>query len=105
MPKPIIWSPLSEKDVDSILDYLQKNWDIKVVQKQFPIVHKRLKVRKCVITKHNALFYREMKRKHERIENQKTECKQGGTQHSRGPSATSAKKTDEQTDTLVIKFK
>ncbi|MFC1730073.1 type II toxin-antitoxin system RelE/ParE family toxin [candidate division KSB1 bacterium] len=78
MPKQIIWSPLSEEDFDSILKYLQNNWDDKIAQKfieiieviieqisinpkQFPIIHQRLKIRKCVITKHNTLYYREMK--------------------------------------------
>ena len=78
MPKHIIWSPLSENDYLSILNYLQKNWDDKVVQgfieittalltqisnnpKQFPVVYKKRKIRKCVLTKHNTLFYSEGK--------------------------------------------
>jgi len=78
MPKQIIWSPLSENDFVSILDYLQKNWDKKVVEnfieitfsavsqisinpKQFPLIYKNKKIRKCVLTKHNTLFYRERK--------------------------------------------
>ncbi len=78
MPKQIIWSPLSENDFVSILDYLQKNWDDKVVEsfieitfssvsqistnpKQFPIIYKSKKIRKCVITKHNTLYYRDRK--------------------------------------------
>jgi plasmid stabilization system protein ParE len=78
MPKPIIWSPLSESDFTSILDYLQNNWDNMVVQRfieitagiivqisnhprQFPLIHKKKKVRKCVLTKHNTIFYRERK--------------------------------------------
>jgi plasmid stabilization system protein ParE len=78
MPKLIIWSPLSEKDLESILEYLHSNWDDKVVHqfveitdklvnqisinpKQFPIIHGRKKVRKCVITMHNTLFYRDRK--------------------------------------------
>jgi plasmid stabilization system protein ParE len=78
MPKPIIWSHLSETDFANILDYLNKNWDYKVAAnfidlteniinqisinpKQFPICYKRKKVRKCVLTKHNTLFYRDGK--------------------------------------------
>jgi plasmid stabilization system protein ParE len=78
MPKQIIWSPLSENDYISILNYLQKNWDDKVLQgfieitiallarisnnpKQFPLVYKKRKIRKCVLTKHNTLFYRDGK--------------------------------------------
>ena len=78
MAKPVIWSPLSEKDFTSILDYLQTNWSRKTVlqfiditndlvyqisvnPQQFPLIQKRDKIRKCVITKHNSLFYRERK--------------------------------------------
>jgi plasmid stabilization system protein ParE len=76
MPKQVIWSPLSERDLNNILDYLLENWGSKVVTrfidivedlteqislnpKQFPVIHKKLKVRKCVITKHNTLYYRD----------------------------------------------
>jgi plasmid stabilization system protein ParE len=78
MSKPIIWSPLSEKDFENILDYLDKKWGSRVASnfieltedllnqitinpKQFPIFYKRKKVRKCVLTKHNTLFYRDGK--------------------------------------------
>ena len=78
MPKQIVWSPLSEKDFDNILEYLNKEWDATVVNKfidltdnlllqialnpqQFPLIHRKMKIRKCVITKHNTLFYRENK--------------------------------------------
>lgn len=60
MPKPIIWSNLSENDFDNILDYLDKNWGHKVAAnfidltenivnqisinpRQFPICYKRKK--------------------------------------------------------------
>jgi len=75
MAKQIIWSPLAESDLSNILDYLDKNWERKVAinfldltdnfvnqislnPKQFPVIHKRKGIRKCVITKHNTLFYR-----------------------------------------------
>jgi plasmid stabilization system protein ParE len=78
MLKPVIWSPLSENDFANILTYLNKNWGDKVASnfidltesilnqisinpKQFPIIYKRKKVRKCVLTKHNSLFYRDGK--------------------------------------------
>jgi plasmid stabilization system protein ParE len=78
MPKQVIWSPLAENDFSSILQYLQDNWESKVVSifievtdklisqivinpKQFPVIRKSEKIRKCVITKHNTLFYRERK--------------------------------------------
>jgi plasmid stabilization system protein ParE len=58
---------------------LQKDWNEKVSirfldkieiliaqiannPKQFPLVNKKRKVRKCVITKHNTIYYRENKR-------------------------------------------
>lgn len=78
MSKPIIWSPLAENDFESILDYLQIHWENKVVSDfivivegitgqiaanptQFPLINKKKQVRKCVITKHNTLFYRNRK--------------------------------------------
>jgi plasmid stabilization system protein ParE len=78
MPKPVIWSPLSEKDLEAILGYLQNNWDDRVVHsfieitdklvnqisinpKLFPVIHEKRRIRKCVLTKHNSLFYRERK--------------------------------------------
>jgi len=78
MPKQIIWSPLSEKDFENILEYLHNEWDEKVANKfiditdnlikqisinprQFPLINRNNKVRKCVITKHNTLFYRDRK--------------------------------------------
>ncbi len=78
MPKQIIWSPSAENDFGNILDYLDRNWGKKVASnfvdlsenllnhisnnpRQFPIIYKRKKVRKCVITKHNSLFYRDGK--------------------------------------------
>lgn len=76
MSKPIIWSDLSVKDFESILDYLHSQWSGKIMNqfievvdklifqksinpKQFPFIHKRKKVRKCVINKYNTLYYRE----------------------------------------------
>lgn len=75
MPKKIIWSPDSERDLGLILEYLAREWDSSVSIKfldlieelteqvslnprQFPIIHKKLNIRKCVITKHNTLYYR-----------------------------------------------
>jgi plasmid stabilization system protein ParE len=80
MPKQIIWSPLAESDFASILEYLNKNWDQKVAAnfidlteniidhisinpRQYPIIFKKKRIRKCVLTKHNSLFYRESKSK------------------------------------------
>jgi len=78
MSKQIVWSPLSENDFPNILDYLNKNWGEKVAfqfieltesfltqisinPRQFPVIYKKKKVRKCVLTKHNTLYYRDSK--------------------------------------------
>ena len=78
MSKQIVWSPLSENDFSKILDYLDKNWGKKVAShfidlteifltqisinpKQFPVIYKKKKIRKCVLTKHNTLYYRDSK--------------------------------------------
>jgi plasmid stabilization system protein ParE len=75
MVDKIIWSPLSKDDVANILFYLEVEWGIKVANrfleildmiiqqiaknpKQFPVIYHRKNVRKCVITKHNTLYYR-----------------------------------------------
>ncbi|MGE0090811.1 MAG: type II toxin-antitoxin system RelE/ParE family toxin [Bacteroidales bacterium] len=84
MLREIIWSPLAEKDLESILEYLDENWSQKViirflrkidmvisqiakVPNQYPIINRKLEVRKCVITKQNTLFYRESKNRIEII--------------------------------------
>lgn len=78
MPKQVIWSPLAEQDLDALLNYLHTAWNDSVVNQfldelehlikhisanphLFPLVHVKKKVRKCVISKHNSLFYRETK--------------------------------------------
>lgn len=78
MSKPVIWSPQSEQDFSTVLDYLSKHWEnivalkfieltdvmvrqISINPKQFPVIHKKKKIRKCVISKHNSLYYRERK--------------------------------------------
>ncbi|MFN8698407.1 MAG: type II toxin-antitoxin system RelE/ParE family toxin [Flavobacteriales bacterium] len=76
MPKAIIWSRFANQDLEQILDYLRAHWDDHVADnfmevtfemveyigsnpKLFPVIFRKLKVRKCVLTKHNTLFYRE----------------------------------------------
>ena len=75
MSKQIIWSPAADIDFADILAYLSKKWSNKVVNqfidtvdvylqfisvnpKMFPLINKKLNVRKCVLTKQNSLFYR-----------------------------------------------
>lgn len=78
MPDRIIWSPLAEEDFNDIADYLAKEWNEKVVihfvslvdhlveqisinPKQYPVIFPDLSIRRCVITKHNSIFYRATK--------------------------------------------
>lgn len=82
MLKPIKWSSFAEEDLADLLEYLVLKWNNSVcvnylneldycilhIQKnpnQFPTINKKLKIRKCVVTKHNSLFYKVTK---ERIE-------------------------------------
>ena len=75
MHRKVIWSKLAQNDFENILEYLHKNWDaavlvnfiditdiiieqIKSNPKQFPLINKKYKVRKCVLTKQNTVFYR-----------------------------------------------
>ena len=76
MAKNVIWSPAAEKDLETVLDYLQSKWSNQILNrfinkiddnigliisdpKIFPLINDRLKIRKSVITKHNTLYYRE----------------------------------------------
>ncbi len=80
--KQIIWAPSAEADLKGVLFYLQNRWSEQVIAKfiskvedaielivtkpkTFPFINKELQLRKCVITKHNTLFYREL---HHKIE-------------------------------------
>ncbi|MGB0880643.1 MAG: type II toxin-antitoxin system RelE/ParE family toxin [Polaribacter sp.] len=77
MVRQVIWSPASEKDFEKILEYLQLRWNSKTISKFinkiddiillirkdpkiFPIINKKLQIRKSVITKQNTLYYREI---------------------------------------------
>jgi plasmid stabilization system protein ParE len=67
---------LAENDFGNILEYLNAKWGEKVAYqfieitsnqllqisikpKLFPLIYKKRKIRKCVLTKHNSLYYRE----------------------------------------------
>jgi len=73
--KAIIWSPLAEEDLSAIAGYLSEKWNAAVVNKfldkiesrlnlitkrpfVFPLIHENMGIRKCVIAKHNTLYYR-----------------------------------------------
>lgn len=72
----IVWSRLASRDFENILQYLDHNWErrvstafIDVVEDnisfikgnplQFPLTNPKLGIRKCVLTKHNTLYYRQ----------------------------------------------
>ena len=78
MHKQLVWSPSAESDLANILEYLNEKWDeivathfidlteesieqISINPRQFPVIFKKEKIRKCVLTKHNSLFYRDSK--------------------------------------------
>ena len=75
MPNRIIWSPQAENDFHNIASYLHDNWDAKTVNLfialvdhlvllisnnplQFPKINAEYNIRKCVVTKHNSIYYR-----------------------------------------------
>ncbi|MDD2797066.1 MAG: type II toxin-antitoxin system RelE/ParE family toxin [Bacteroidales bacterium] len=78
--KPIVWSILASSDFNQILDYLFQKWNSQIAihfidlvdnqlqtiahrPKLYPEINKKKKVRKCVVTKHNTLYYRETSNK------------------------------------------
>lgn len=78
MPKEIIWSPLSISDIENTIEYLSDAWNKQVINefldevdlslkhialypRLYPVINKKMKVRKCVVSKHNTIFYQEKK--------------------------------------------
>ncbi|OJV86046.1 MAG: hypothetical protein BGO34_19260 [Bacteroidia bacterium 44-10] len=76
----INWTRSAETDYLQIIDYLLQNWPVSVAEnfieitenriqqiQIFPlssaIIHERKKIRKCILTKHNSLYYRVAKNK------------------------------------------
>ncbi len=76
MAKDIVWSPSDRKDFSNILYYIDEIWDRKIAHqfsqstfattlkisnqpKLFRTISIANNIRKCVLTKHNTLFYRE----------------------------------------------
>jgi len=76
MNKEIIWSSAAENDLALFLEYLNFKWNKDIANsfldsldrnlsrvssdpKLFPIFNKISDIRKCVITKHNTLYYKE----------------------------------------------
>src|SRR5688572_21893454 len=74
MRREIVWSLLADEDLSMTLEYLFTNWNTAVVNKfldkiehslaliskypfLFPVINEQKEIRKCVVTKHNSLFY------------------------------------------------
>ncbi len=74
MVRNIVWSPESENDLSMIINYLISEWSLEIASKflkdteyhvnivsktpkLYPIIYKKQKVRKCVISKQNSMIY------------------------------------------------
>lgn len=74
-PKPVIISPQAQKDILAILNYLQENWNQKVIDhfldrlegfykivsrfpRLFRYYDKRRNIRSYVLTRQNSVYYR-----------------------------------------------
>ena len=72
--REVIWAPTAIKELDQILKYLENKWSKSVSEDffnklnhaielvrlnpyQFPSILKEKKYHKCVVTKHNSIFY------------------------------------------------
>ncbi len=73
--KRVNWSPEAERDFLGILNYLLENWPssiadhfidqisdsihlIQVRPTLYPVINKSFGIRRCVVTRHNSLFFR-----------------------------------------------
>lgn len=82
--KEIIWSPSAKEDLENLTDYLKLHWGLKVLSgfliqlnrimnqlsanpEQFPLINSDFKVRKCVVTRQNTIYYRTIENKVEII--------------------------------------
>jgi len=74
MPYKIVWAVEAEEDLRLLLEYLSQNWNNKIALEYLDIlekniqriknspklhvlINKELKIRKCVITEQNSLYY------------------------------------------------
>jgi plasmid stabilization system protein ParE len=74
-PEQVILSPSAKIDIENISQYVNQEWGKNVLTKflfkfkwiinqivinpqQYPEINSKLKIRRCVITKQNTLFYR-----------------------------------------------
>jgi len=78
MAKPVILTPIAENNFKQVVGYLLSEWGTGVADNFvnryekvislleetpgiFPYVNKRLGIQKCVLTKHNILYFHELK--------------------------------------------
>ena len=72
--REVVITPRAQKELNQLFEYFELEWSIKVKNdfvnklylvlnivakspESFPITNKNNKFRKCVVTKHNTLFY------------------------------------------------
>ena len=76
MAKKVIVSPRAERNIEKIAEYLFENWSAKLVEEfieryeecfdliskkpqLYPIVRNAKQVRRCIMTKHNLIYFKE----------------------------------------------
>jgi len=76
MANEVILTPTADRNFSNIVGYLTKNWGIKVANnfidrfehvvfllaedpRMFQLLDKTKKVQKCIVTKHNVLYFKE----------------------------------------------
>jgi len=76
MAKQVILTPLAISNYDAIIEYLLSEWDVRVANnfierfddvakllsenpQVFPFENRRKKIQKCLLTKHNMIYFRE----------------------------------------------
>ena len=78
MEKEVILTPLALEDFNNVIEYLTENWDIVTTRKFilrferiiillsnnpgiFPYFDKSKELQKCLVTKHNVIYFKETK--------------------------------------------
>jgi len=71
----VIWTKLADEDLGGILQFLEEGWGDRVANRflnhtleivqllahkpqLFPLIQSTLQIRKCVLTKHNTLYFK-----------------------------------------------
>ena len=72
----VVLTAIAENDLEQVTDYLLNNWGGKVCEAFllrfeqvcasisdfpdiYPLINKKKKIRKCVLTRHNTIYFRE----------------------------------------------